>query len=418
MTARFGYLAVASQLVPESQLDALIADYVPGLTALGGQRWQPENLDNALPLFYFVISGGTEGLILERRTRRSRTTAQEPVLLLAHPGNNSLPAALEVLAKLQQDGQRGRILYLRGPQDRQGYDLIDGAVRDVEVYHALHQSRIGLVGKPSDWLVASSPHADTVKATWGPEVVPVDLAELAQAVPSVSSAALRAPLHSIVSQAVEVCEPSQAELEDGVRVYLALKDLIQRHRLSAITVRCFDVIQQLKTTGCFGLAQLNDDGVIAGCEGDLVSTVGMLWAHQMVEQIPWMANPAQVDEGRNTLWLAHCTVPRGLVQGYRLRSHFESGMGVGVQGELAPGPVTLLRIGGKEMEHLWLAEGQILRSGNAENLCRTQAEVQLSEGAHVSDLLRRPLGNHLVMVTGHHGQRLYDWWRTFMAIAQ
>lgn len=415
MTTRFGYLAVASKLVSDTQVDQLIADYVPGLDALAGRRWQPVDLESPLPLCFFVLSGGTEGLILEYRQRRSGHVPHEPVLLLAHPGNNSLPASLEVLAKLQQDGQRGRILYLRGPHDQAGFQQIGNAVRGVEVFHALRQARIGMVGAPSDWLVASSPSADTVKTAWGPQVVPIDLAELHTAISQVPTAAVRAPLHSIVSHAVEVCEPSQTELQDGVRVYLALKDLIARHRLSAITVRCFDVIQQLKTTGCFGLAQLNDDGVISGCEGDLVSTVGMLWVHHMLDQIPWMANPAQLDETHNSLWLAHCTVPRGLVHRYRLRSHFESGMGVGVQGDFATGPVTLLRIGGKAMDRLWLAEGQILRSGHAENLCRTQVEIQLQAGAHVGDLLGHPLGNHLVLVMGHHQHTLRNWWETYIA---
>ena len=90
-------------------------------------------------------------------------------------------------------------------------------------------------------------------------------------------------------------------------------------------------------------------------------------------------------------------------------------MGVGVQGEMVAGPVTLLRIGGKAMDQLWLAQGQILRSGNAENLCRTQVEIQLGSGAHVSDLLHRPLGNHLVMVTGHHQPKLHAWWKTYVA---
>lgn len=35
---------------------------------------------------------------------------------------------------------------------------------------------------------------------------------------------------------------------------------------------------------------------------------------------------------------------------YNLRSHFESGIGVGIQGTLENEKVTLLRIGGKRME--------------------------------------------------------------------
>jgi L-fucose isomerase-like protein len=164
-----------------------------------------------------------------------------------------------------------------------------------------------------------------------------------------------------------------------------------------------------RTTGCFGLAQLTDEGIIAGCEGDLVSTIGLLWAHRLLGVTPWMANPAQLDPTNNSLWLAHCTVPRTLVEKYRLRSHFESGLGVGIQGTLPSGPITLFRIGGANLDRLWLAEGEVLRSGNAENLCRTQAEIELTSGGTVTDLLRAPLGNHLVMAYGHHLKRLRGW---------
>jgi L-fucose isomerase-like protein len=169
-------------------------------------------------------------------------------------------------------------------------------------------------------------------------------------------------------------------------------------------------VLNLETTGCFGLAELTDEGVIAGCEGDLVSTVGLLWAYKLLDEIPWMANPAQLDEAANAIWLAHCTVPRRMVESYRLRSHFESGLGVGIQGLLPTGPVTLLRIGGTEMRQLWLAEGKIVETGEAENLCRTQARVELTRG-HVTDLLHAPLGNHLVLVPGHHADRLQAWWK-------
>ncbi len=203
---------------------------------------------------------------------------------------------------------------------------------------------------------------------------------------------------------------------DGVRSYLALDDLVEKYGLDAVTVRCFDLIKQLKTTGCFALAELSDRGVIAGCEGDLVSTVGLLWAHRLLGQTPWMANPARLDPTRNVLWLAHCTVPRRLVQSYALRSHFESGLGVGIQGRFAPGPVTVFRIGGKAMDQLWIAQGQILQSGDDETLCRTQVKIELEAGARVSDLLERPLGNHVILALGHHAERMRGWWRNLVSV--
>ena len=44
-----------------------------------------------------------------------------------------------------------------------------------------------------------------------------------------------------------------------------------------------------------------------------MSTVGMLWARMLLGVTPWMANPAQLETGADTLWLTHCTVPRSLV---------------------------------------------------------------------------------------------------------
>ena len=186
--------------------------------------------------------------------------------------------------------------------------------------------------------------------------------------------------------------------------------MVKELELESITVRCFDLVSDMKTTGCFGLAQLIDDGIIAGCEGDLTSTIGMLWAKQLVGETPWMANPAQLDEQHNKLWLAHCTVPRSIVKTYTLRSHFESGLGIGIQGTFSSKPITLLRIGGKDLKKLWLAEGNIIHAGFAENLCRTQVEIELISGGSVKDLLQVPLGNHLVMVSGHHLERFKSWW--------
>lgn len=48
------------------------------------------------------------------------------------------------------------------------------------------------------------------------------------------------------------------------------------------------------TAGCYSLARLLDEGVIAGCEGDVCSALGMLWGKLMTGQVPWMANVAQV----------------------------------------------------------------------------------------------------------------------------
>jgi len=408
--APFGFIPVGSLLIEQQQED-LSAVYGSVLEKIGGRWLDIETISEPLPLFYLVATGGSERKILDLRKDRERTSPGEPVLLVAHPGNNSLPAALEVLARLQQEGDRGKILYLKGPDDTDGLRQIALAAEDTNALLRMRRSRIGLVGNPSDWLVASSPSPDTVIKSWGPKIVAIGLDELEAAIESVPKEALEAPLDALVSGAASVHEPTRDDLTEAVRVFLAMKDLVDEHRLGAVSVRCFDLVTKRHTTGCLALAWLNDEGIVAGCEGDLASALTLLWIQMLLGQTAWMANPAGIDTSRNTLRLAHCMVPLQMTNRFSLRSHFESGLGVSIQGVLENGPVTLARIGGQNLDRLWLAEGNIIGTEPDERLCRTQVGVQLTDDETASMLLGQPLGNHLVLTAGHHVNQLRNWWK-------
>jgi hypothetical protein len=127
-----------------------------------------------------------------------------------------------------------------------------------------------------------------------------------------------------------------------------------------------------------------------------------------------MANPARIDTATNSLLVAHCTIARSMVSSYTLRSHFESGIGVAIAGRMPAGDYTMLRIGGRRLESLWLAEGVATDRSAEEGLCRTQLELVLDRGS-VDELLMRPLGNHVVVLRGRQADRLHKWWQTFVA---
>ncbi len=206
-------------------------------------------------------------------------------------------------------------------------------------------------------------------------------------------------------EAEAVREPASTDLEESVRLYLGLKALCAKYGVQAVTLRCFDLVLDRKATGCYAIARLNDEGTVAACEGDRVSALTMLWLHRLLGALPWMANPSRIEREANRILLAHCTIPLGMTGGYILRSHFESGIGVGIQGHVPNGPVTLVRIGGANLERIWCGEGEVIREHASEMLCRTQAEITLTAG-HVDELLGDPLGNHLVMVPGHRRREI------------
>ena len=113
--------------------------------------------------------------------------------------------------------------------------------------------------------------------------------------------------------------------------------------------------------------------------------------------------------------LAHCTVPLSMVSSYELHTHFESGIGVGIAGTLPPGPVTLLRLGGPALDRLWCVDGEALPTVARDGRCRTQLDVLVDPTA-VGDLLDHPLGNHLVLLSGHHAQRMSRWFADMLPV--
>ncbi|MFZ5949821.1 MAG: fucose isomerase, partial [Candidatus Rifleibacteriota bacterium] len=194
---------------------------------------------------------------------------------------------------------------------------------------------------------------------------------------------------------------SDDELKKAEKVYLALKKTIQNYGLTALSLRCFDILELEKTTGCLALSALNDEGIIAGCEGDMPTAVSMLLAGRLTQKPVFMANPSRVSQ--NEAVFAHCTVPCTITSEYSLDTHFESGIGVAVSGKFAEGPVTLFKIGAAG-QSCAIGEGEILSMPHAADLCRTQARVNMAGIENY--LLNNPLGNHQVLIPGHVGKRL------------
>jgi L-fucose isomerase-like protein len=401
--AMLSILPLVSAITPAETSAAVVAGVAARLADCGvAHRFVADGEVPADALL--IVSGGTEHLALA-----ACEGSVGPAILLAHPGGNSLPAALEVLSRLQQQGRAGRIVLVNNSE---GDDALARLARHLEVRRRLRSTRLGRLGAPSDWLVASMPGADLVGAAWGPTVVDVPVEEVVEALGEVDADEAAAIRDSFVAGADAVLEPSPPDLDAAAAVAVALRRVVRRHRLDACTVRCFDLVTGQGTTGCVALSWLLDEGVVAGCEGDVPAALTMLLLQAMTGQPAFVANPQDLDPRENTLALAHCTIARSLVSRYTLRSHYESSLGVGIQGTIPEGPVTVARVGGAELRDLFASDAEVIGGGDREERCRTQVELRLV--TPVAELLARPLGNHLVLVRGHWAAELRDYHELFV----
>lgn len=406
VAARFTYSVVASPLHDAEVLSQLVAPITALLGELGGESTDVEGRPR--PHLYLAATGGSEHNLLDLVAQRHTAQPGEPVVLLAHGAHNSLPAALETLAALHQGDRRGRIVYLTG-DDEVDRVAVDAVVSDLDVVHRFHQARVGLVGGASSWLVASSPTPELVRSVWGPHVEVVDPDRMVEATRSASDDAVAGFESRFAAADPQRTTVTAVEIGHASAVGTALTDVVVRDGFDAVAVRCFDLLGDPGTSGCLALAALNDDGIVAGCEGDLPTTLAMMWVRYLLDRPTWIANPARIDAVQNRMTIAHCTVAPSMVEDFGLSTHFESGIGVGISGRFADGPVTLIRLGGAGLDEVWIAEGEIVGSGDEPDLCRTQATIALHDRS-VGELLDRPLGNHVVLAAGHHRERLEGWW--------
>lgn len=395
----FNYVPVASALHDKRSLSAMLAGHEKALAGIGGRRRDGAVADGEGVAFYFVQTGGVESEVIRRYRSRAQQGKAGRVLLIAHPAHNSLPAALEILAQVQQENGTGRIYLLKGPEDAATLAEIQQTALCLEANRKLSEDRLGLVGDSSDWLVASSQRPEIVTARFGTRVVPLPVEELRANIAK-DPAPAGGPEFAVWDRAAGVEGVTRAGFARAAGVCRGLEELVKVHRLSAVTVRCFDLVTQDGTTGCLALSRLADNGITAGCEGDIPSVVMLRWLWHLIGKAGWMANPSDLDVRKGEVLLAHCTVPLGLVGEHRLKTHFESGLGIGIDGTFPAGPVTLLRLGGVNLERWWGAEGTLFESRHAEELCRTQVRVRIPPLA-AAELLEAPLGNHVVLVPGH-----------------
>ena len=340
----------------------------------------------------FIASGGVENAVV-----RFFSILPYPITLLTDGLNNSLAAALAISAWMQSRDMKAKLIHGSGPI----------MVNQVLLHHqafaakrSLKKKRIGVIGTPASWLVAS--HVDYLLAgqRWGVTYTDISIETVEKAFHEITEDEIGPEASLFANRAKGIQEATPEELLRAMRLYKALRRVCQEENLDALTLSCFSLIQSLKTTGCLALSMLNDEGIPAGCEGDLQSIMTLLMVKELIGKPGFMANPSFVDLARNEVLLAHCSIPTKMAEEFIIRNHFETESGIALQGIVHPCEVTLFKCGGECLDEYYLSSGHLIENTNMVTCCRTQLKVRLDKPADY--FLHNPLGNHHILIQGNY----------------
>ena len=333
----------------------------------------------------FVGGGGTEGEFLKVVDR-----LPQPVFLLTTGANNSLAASMEILSYMRNNDIPGEIIH---GSDEFVAKRIKQLSSVFKAKNRISHFRFARVGKPSDWLIASDVDAQMSKEINGIEIIDVSMEEFFEEINK------KEYTDNKYTEMIKAKGYDEKEINEAMYIYGALRRIVDKYELDGLTVRCFDLLDTVRSTSCAALSILNSDGVYASCEGDVPALVSMAVLGELTNEVVFMANPSRIDTDNNEIIFAHCTLPISMPENFEIMTHFESQLGVAFRGHIKEGPITVFKCDGL-MNEFFVSSGQLLENLSEYNLCRTQIKLKLDKP--VSYFLNESIGNHHLIVKGDY----------------
>jgi hypothetical protein len=254
-------------------------------------------------------------------------------------------------------------------------DLVD-AVQGLNCLKKLRQSTILVVGGEPD---------DQIRRTYGTTMKKVEFEEINAAYKKVKPADVKTWADRWIGEAEKVIEPSREEIEKSAAIYLAMSDLMKKYNAQGITVNCLGGVYSGKMVSaypCLGFMQLDNDGLVGGCEADQRSAITKLLMTYLVGRPGFISDPV-IDTSKNQIIYAHCVAstkvfgPKGPANPYHLRDHSEDHKGACNRSLMPLGKMTTTILFDRLKKQVILHQGTTVENVDEYRACRTKLAVEV-----------------------------------------
>ncbi|HEY5911776.1 MAG TPA: hypothetical protein VJA21_14335 [Verrucomicrobiae bacterium] len=182
----------------------------------------------------------------------------------------------------------------------------------------------------------------------GIKIEHVPFAELNEAWKNADREQTRAVADTWQKTAKKIEGVSRETLETSAAMYLAEKALLQKHGAMGITVNCLGGFYggHIHAYPCLGFHQLNNEGLIGGCECDTRSAATMAIGTILTQGRPGYISDPVIDTAKRQIIYAHCVAankafgPDGQTNPFEILTHSEDRQGASVRSLLPVGYMT------------------------------------------------------------------------------
>jgi hypothetical protein len=298
----------------------------------------------------------------------------------------------------------------------------------------LEGKRAVIYGRPFDStsIPARNLNADAVYQRTGVRIEYRPVADLKKLYDAVDESKAIKEMERWKREAAKIVEPKDKALLECSRVYIMLRDIVEKEGLSCISIDCLsfsfnaDAILPLP---CLAFTRLRDEGYAAPCEADVCATLTSMLLQEVSKKPSYLCNVSSVNEQTSSTVLRHCVAPTKLLGkdapplAYNLRDyHGMAKNGVTPEVQFPAGLDVTMGVFGKDLKSFVLWPG-ITQSRVSDTdrpsfpgttnpdikkmrrYCSNHLEVKVHD---VNRFVQTIGGCHYSMVAGSYTKALYD----------
>ena len=192
----------------------------------------------------------------------------------------ALPGFGVVKESLTAMGMRASLLWGM-PWEDKVREKISRFANAARARHMLSQSKIGLRGYASMGMYTGTIDHIALRSRIGPEIDHLDQYAIIRKIDEVDDRKVRELVENAKRRWELFGDVPDKLLETSMRMYLALKSIVDEHGWNALTVKCqYELSRMFGHAPCVPLSMLGDEMTVS-CEGDLPLLVSQLMLHYL-----------------------------------------------------------------------------------------------------------------------------------------
>lgn len=289
-----------------------------------------------------------------------------PTVLFSQPASGH---DWSIIANLIKSGKRVDVI---GSSD---FGDLEPYVRIIDAMRRIKQSKIICIRES----FRPGQDIEKMKEKFGVDVKLMDYSRINKIYESIDVKEAEKEAEAFIKNAVKIVEPSQQDIVNANKFYLAVKKLLKEESANAITIDCLGGFGRgdLKAYPCVAWSRLNDEGLTGVCEADMNSTLTSIILKYYMSGQPGFVTDPFFDTSSNTIVHAHCVCATrmdglsGVSFPYIIRSHMEDNKGVAVQVKMRE-EQTFTSVIMNDVNTMLVSVGKIINNSDNKRGCRTK----------------------------------------------